>query len=236
MTARLTLWDKLLPDQTTNNYYFEGDSYYRTLYDLITRTGDIRSPNETFTLTLSDKVSVEEMASNPIQLRLLEVLVRLTGARHILEIGAFIGLSAMAMARAMPHGGKLVTIEKFDHFAEICRKNFAANKLTDRITLMEGDAAEVFAKLPSQQPFDLVFIDGNKERYAHYFELAAPRVRPGGMILVDDILFHGDALNAKPRTEKGRGVKEFLDLATARSDFLRLALPFSNGLMLMIKN
>src|SRR5205814_1390845 len=203
--------DKLLPDQPLNNEYFAGSDYYRDLYDLIARTSGLKPATETFKLVLSDKVTVEEMASNPVQLRLLELIVRLTGARRVIEIGAFIGLSAMSMARAMPPGGKLTTIEKFEHFADICRKNFAANGLQDRIEILHGDAFEVLQKLDKRDLFDIVFIDGNKERYADYFLATESRVRPGGLVLVDDILFHGDVLNAPPQTEKGAGVKAFLD-------------------------
>lgn len=237
MNKAQTLWDKVLPNQTNNNHYYRGNSdhYYRALYELVMRTGAIRPPEDSFKLTLSEKVTIEEMASNPIQLRLLEFLVKLTGARHILEIGAFIGLSAMTMARAMPPGGVLTTIEKFEHFAEICRRNFAANGLKDRIHLLEGDAFQVIDTLPKDQQFDLVFIDGNKERYANYMQAVEKRVRKGGLILVDDVLFHGDVLNEPPLTEKGAGVKAFLNLAEGKSEYLRLMLPFSNGLMLMLK-
>jgi caffeoyl-CoA O-methyltransferase len=235
MASEFTLWDKLLPDQPLNNQYFRGQDYHHALYDLIVRTGGLRPPTETFKLALSDKVSIEEMASNPVQLRFLELIVRLLGARRVIEIGAFIGLSAMTMARAMPPGGKLTTIEKFDHFADICRRNFAANGLADRIEVVQGDAFELIDNLPRDELFDLAFIDGNKERYAHYFEVLEPRVRSGGLILVDDVLFHGDVLNARPETEKGEGVKAFMELAARRSDYLRLTLPICNGLMLMQK-
>jgi caffeoyl-CoA O-methyltransferase len=235
MNKPVNLWDKLLPDQPLNNEYYEGRDYYRALYELIVSTSGLEAPTKMFKLALSDKVTIEEMASNPVQLRFLELIVRLIGAKRVIEIGAFIGLSAMAMARAMPAGGKLTTIEKFDHFADICRRNFAANGLADRIEVIQGDAFEVIDGLPRDELFDLAFIDGNKERYAHYFEVLEPRVRPGGLILVDDVLFHGDVLNPHPKTEKGEGVKAFMDLAARRTNYLRLALPICNGLMLMQK-
>jgi caffeoyl-CoA O-methyltransferase len=141
----------------------------------------------------------------------------------------------MTMARAMPAGGKLTTIEKFDHFADICRRNFAANGLADRITIVEGDAFEALAKVPHGELFDLAFIDGNKERYADYFEILEPRVRSGGLILVDDVFFHGDVLNAEATTEKGEGCKRFMALAARRDNYVKLALPLCNGLMLLLK-
>jgi caffeoyl-CoA O-methyltransferase len=235
MAAELKLWDKLLPDQSLNNTYFAGGDYHRALYDLIVRTSGLQRPQESFELVVSDKVTIEEMASNPVQLRLLDLVVRLLQPKRIIEIGAFIGLSAMTMARAMPAGGKLTTIEKFDHFADICRRNFAANGLTDRITLVEGDAFEALDGIPQSELFDLAFIDGNKERYAHYFEALEPRVRTGGLILVDDVFFHGDVLNAKSTTEKGEGCRRFMELAARRKDYVKLALPVCNGLMLMLK-
>jgi caffeoyl-CoA O-methyltransferase len=231
----MTLWDKLLPDQPLNNLHFGGEEYHRQLYEFIVRSSGLEPPAKTFKLEVSDKVTVEEMASNPVQLRFLELIVRLTGARRVIEIGAFIGLSAMTMARAMPAGGKLTTIEKFSHFADICRCNFAANGLSDRIELLEGDAFELIDGLPPDEMFDIAFIDGNKERYAHYFEALEPRVRPGGLFIVDDVLFHGDVLNPHPKTEKGEGVKAFMDIAAQRRGYVRLALPFCNGLMLMQK-
>lgn len=231
----LQIWDKLLPDQPNNNMYFKGKDYFRTLYDMIVSTGGLKSSTEDFNLVLSDKVSIEEMASNPVQLRFLELMVRLTGAKRIIEIGAFIGLSAMTMARAMPAGGKLTTIEKFDHFAEICKKNFAANGVADRIEILQGDAFELIDALPRDDMFDIAFIDGNKERYAHYFEVLEPRVRSGGLIMVDDVLFHGDALNTKFETEKGEGAKAFLDVAASRKNYPRLVLPICNGIMLLQK-
>jgi caffeoyl-CoA O-methyltransferase len=236
MTAALELWDKLLPDQRLNNIHFGGGDYGHMLYDLVVRTSGLQAPQETFELVLSDKVTIEEMASNPVQLRLLELIVRLLQPKRIIEIGAFIGLSAMTMARAMPAGGKLTTIEKFHHFADICRRNFSANGLADRIALVEGDAFEALDKVPKSELFDLAFIDGNKERYAHYFEALEPRVRSGGLIVVDDVLFHGDVLNAKATTEKGEGCKRFMKLAAQRKNYTKLALPLCNGLMLMLKN
>lgn len=234
---RVDLWDKILPDQPVNNdhYASAADAYHRLLFQEIVRTSGLKVPTEDYKLELSDKVPYEAMASSPVGLRFLELLVKMTGAKRVLEIGAFIGLSAMSMARALPKGGQVVTIEKFDHFAAIARNNFRNNGLADRITLMEGDAFAVIDRLPRDRPFDMIFIDGNKERYAHYFQALEPLLRPGGLAVIDDSLFHGDVLNPKPRSEKGEGVKAFLDVAAGCKDWLRLLVPISNGTMLMIK-
>lgn len=236
-SQNVAIWDKILPPQPINNtFYASGpEVYYRLLFESISKASGVKLPTEEFELELSDKVSIEEMASSPIGLRFLQLLVKLSGARRVFEIGTYIGLSAMAMARVMPMGGEVVTIEKFDHFAAIARRNVARNGLSDRIKILEGDAFEVIERLPEGEPFDIIFIDGNKERYAHYFQALEPKLRPGGLAIIDDCLFHGDVLNASPHTEKGAGVKSFLDLAAGLEDWLRLAVPISNGIMLMIK-
>ncbi len=234
---RVTLWDKVLPDQPVNNDHYAGTAgaYHQLLYQEIVRCSGLKIPTEDFKLELSDKVPYEAMASNPVGLRFLQLLVKMTGAKRVLEIGTFIGLSAMSMARTLPRGGEVVTIEKFDHFAGIARRNFAANGLADRISILEGDAFKVIEGLPKNRPFDMVFIDGNKERYAHYFQALDPLLRPGGLAVIDDSLFHGDVLNVPPQSEKGAGVKSFLDIAADCREWLRLLVPISNGTMLMIK-
>jgi predicted O-methyltransferase YrrM len=227
----------LLPSQPANNEHYAGpaDDYYPRLLEAVLKASGAKLPVEEFDVELSDQVPLEEMASSPIGLRFLQMLVRLIGARRVLEIGTFIGLSAMAMARAMPEDGQVVTIEKYDHFAAIAQRNFARNGLAGKVTLLEGDAFEVAGRLPPDELFDLIFIDGNKERYAQYFHKLKPKLRPGGLAVVDDCLFHGDVLNARPSTEKGAGVAAMLDVAAGLDDWWRLAVPIGNGVLLMIK-
>jgi predicted O-methyltransferase YrrM len=235
--ATVRPFDKFLPDQPRNNEHYAGaaEDYHRVLFETLTRASGIQPPAKEFVLEGSSRFTVEEMGSNPINLRLLELLVRLVRAERVLEIGAFIGVSALHMARGLPENGKLVTIEKFPEFAEIARKNFHANGFGERIELLVGDANDRIRELPKEQPFDLIFIDGNKERYAEYFEALEPLLRPGGLFVVDDVLFHGDVLNATPRTEKGAGALRFLKRATRAEGYLRAALPLANGVMLLLK-
>src|SRR5262245_57687274 len=228
--------DKLLPDQHEHTYYFkEGPDYAAALYDTICRSSRIAAHSEEFTLETPAEFTVEEMASNPVTMRFLEFLVHVSRAQRVLEIGAFIGVSAMHFARALPTDGRVVTIEKFDRFAAIARRNFARNGLDRRITLLEGDAFEIIDRLPRDETFDLIFIDGNKERYKDYFVKTEPLLSPTGISLVDDCYFHGDAINSEPTSDKGRGVRAFLDYAATRDDYLRIALPLANGIMMMTR-
>jgi caffeoyl-CoA O-methyltransferase/O-methyltransferase len=139
------------------------------------------------------------------------------------------------MAKVLPEGGRLTTIEKYDEFARIAAENIRNNGLSERIDIICGDAFDELPKLDPNQLFDFVFLDGNKERYLEYFKLLDPRLRPGGLMIVDDVLFQGDVLNDEPKTEKGIGVKRFLQAVESADQYTKILLPISNGLMLMYK-
>lgn len=233
---KLEAWQKILPNQDFNrNQYRGSEPFEKALYDTILGVSGIESPTEKFTIEQTDMFTIEEMASSPMVLGFLQWLIEVAGVRRILEIGAFVGVSSMYMAEALPAGGELVTIEKFDHFADIARTNFSNNGFDGVISLINGDAAEMIQELDPAKPFDLVFIDGNKERYAEYFDDVAPLVRPGGIVVTDDALFHGDALNPSPESDKGKGVQAFLERAAAAKDWRRSLIPISNGLVVMRK-
>jgi len=238
MTSSTTLsyQDLMLSNQDFLRRDFNGDEnqLYLSMFGAIVSSTEIVPPIEEFDLVQSSRFSVEEMASHPILLRLLQFLIHISRTKHVLEIGAFIGVSAMSMARALPADGTLTTIEKFSEFADICRQNFAQNELADRINLLEGDAMEVVPTL-SSQTFDFVFLDGNKEKYTEYFDLVDKLVSPRGLIIVDNMFCCGDTLNDPPVTKKAAGVKNFLDYAHHRRDYSRVLLPIYDGVMLMYK-
>ena len=231
----LKFHQKLLPNQPEYSNHFKGADVAAALFERICASSGIKDARDELALELPANFSVEDQASNPVSLRFLQILFRLAGVKRVLEIGSFIGISAIYFAKALPADGEVVTIEKFDYFAGIARRNFARTGFEKKIKLIEGDAFEVIDSLRGQK-FDVVFIDGNKERYKDYFIAAEGLVAPRGIVLVDDCFFHGDALNDKPTTEKGRGVRAFLDYAATRNDWLRVALPLANGIMVMIRD
>ncbi len=230
-------WKRLFPTQPFNAELFTGntDAFEQAICDTIARVTDVRAPRESFQIETTDQHQIEEMASIAVALSFLTWLIGLIGARRVLEIGTFVGVSAMYFSRALPAGGKVVTLEKFNTFAQLARRNIAANGLSQSIEVLEGDAIEVLPTLVNEEPFDFVFIDGNKERYAQYVDLTTPLVREGGILAVDDAFFHGDALNLSHKTEKGLGVRACLDSVTKMKDWNRALLPISNGLLLMTK-
>lgn len=233
---KLNPWDKLLPNQPFNSDQFCGaGSVEKSLYETIMWSTGLTAPEKKFKIESTEMFTIEQMASNAVALGLLGWLLKLIGAKRVLEIGAFVGVSAMYFADSLPADGRVVTIEKFDHFADIARRNFAANGFENRIELVEGDAHEVLPNVKDRGPFDFAFIDGNKERYADYFRLVEPMMSERSIIVVDDIFFHGDALSPTPASEKGRGVREMLELAANSTTWNRAVLPLSNGMMLMSK-
>jgi len=235
--SKRRFWEAYLSDQPKFTERFKGaeDSYPETLFRTIIGISGIKMPADDFVLEELPDFPLEEMGSNPINLRFLEFIIQISGARRIFEIGTFIGVSTMCMARRLPPDGHVVTVEKFDKFASIARKNFAANSLDGKITLVEADASEAIARLNPNDQFDLIFIDGNKDRYRDYFTELEPFLAPTGVMIVDDCFFHGDALNPLPETEKGSGVLAFLNCIAERDDFLRVVLPIANGITLLTR-
>lgn len=164
-------------------------------------------------------------------------LVRLLDARKILEIGTFTGYSALAMALALPPGGRLVTCDVSEPWTAIARRHWAEAGVADRIELRLGPAAETLAALERDGagPFDLAFIDADKPSYPDYYEVCLRLLRPGGVILVDNVLWGGavaDPDACDPDTEAIRAFNRRL-ADDARVDLA--VIPLADGLALARK-
>lgn len=129
------------------------------------------------------------MLSGQVQGELLKLLVELSGASRVLEIGAFTGYSTICLASGLPEGGFVDTLEINDELEDLMREGWKRAGVSDRITLHLGDAKETLAGLNG--PYDLVFIDANKREYCEYFNLVLPLLKPGGLIIADDVLWDG---------------------------------------------
>ena len=229
--------DKMLATLPTNSDLFKGSSedLIHNMYETVVRVSGLINPYEQYDLEEIPKFNQEVYGSGPMMQQLLKILIQLSGAKRVLEVGSFIGITTIAMAKALPDDGEVVALEKFDYFASIAQKNFIRNGVSSKIKLVEGDAFNSLRQFDKDAYFDLVFLDGNKERYADYFEMIDPLLRPGGIFVVDDSLFNGDVLNDKCQTEKGRGVFEFLNKMETEEDYTKLLLPISNGVSIMVK-
>lgn len=138
-------------------------------------------------------LSMPQMLSGPVNGQLLRFLVALQRPRLVVEIGTYSGYSALAMAPALPEGGRIVTCEVSDEHADFASSWFARSPHGERIELRRGPALETIAAL--EGPYDLVFIDAEKEGYVDYYEAVVPKLAPDGLIVADNTLRSGTVLD-----------------------------------------
>lgn len=160
-------------------------------------------------LRSSREAGLPEIQISPNQGMLLRLLAEISGARRILEIGTLGGYSAIHLARALPENGTLLSLEVDERHAEVARRNVERAGLEDRIEVLVGDAHDLLAAMveSGMEPFDLVFIDADKEGYPAYLDRALELSRPGTLILADNVIRGGSVLNAED--ESARATREF---------------------------
>jgi predicted O-methyltransferase YrrM len=169
----------------------------------------------------------------PVVGRLLAQLARLIGAERVLEMGAGFGYSAYWVARVLPPDGRLLAIERSAENARLAREWLGRTGLDDKVEFIVGDALEVVAGLPG--PFDLIFVDVDKEQYPASFSLTVPRLRPGGLLITDNILWSGRVLAPDPAEASTRGVQEYTRLIYENSRLYTTMLPVRDGLAISLK-
>ncbi|HWM85050.1 MAG TPA: class I SAM-dependent methyltransferase [Kofleriaceae bacterium] len=162
--------------------------------------------------------------------RLLEILLRMVGARRVVEIGTLAGYSAIRCARALGEGGKVWTLELLPAHAEVARQNIEAAGLADRVEVLVGEAHALLPGLEQHAPLDAVFIDADKEGYAEYGRWAARNLRPGGLLIGDNAFLFGNLLDDTPAA---RAMRRFHEEAPA--EFESVCIPTPDGLLVGIK-
>ncbi|MEU6311805.1 O-methyltransferase [Streptomyces sp. NPDC047014] len=177
---------------------------------------------------------VAGMQSAEEQGPLLAFLVRLTGARHIVEVGTFTGFSALSMAQALPADGRLITCDVSEEWTAHARDAWAEAGVADRIELRIAPALETLGAMPSEPHIDMAYVDADKENQVAYWEELVPRLRPGGLIVTDNTLFHGSVLD-ESATGSAAGVRAFNDHVTADDRMDSVLLAISDGLTLSRK-
>ncbi|MFB5746173.1 O-methyltransferase [Cedecea sp. P7760] len=148
----------------------------------------------------------------PNQGKFLQLLVEITGARKILEIGTLGAYSSVWMARALPADGKLVTLEADPRHAEVAQKNIKLAGLEKTIELHIGPAAQTLAHLGNEAPFDLIFIDADKPNNPVYLEWALKYSRPGTLIIGDNVVRDGEVANPDSDDDRVQGVRTFIEM------------------------
>mgnify|MGYP003423433876 CR=1 FL=1 len=164
---------------------------------------------------------------------LLKMLVRLSGARRILEIGLYTGYSALTMAEALGDDGVIVSCEINQETADIAQSFFDRSPHGRKITLRMGPALDTLAVLPTDPPFDLVFLDADKENYLKYYEAALPRLRPGGLLVADNVLWSGAVLD--PKRDSDRALVAFNKKVHQDPRVEHVMLTVRDGVMLVYK-
>jgi len=171
------------------------------------------------------------MQIGPEQGAFMALLVRLVGARRILEIGTFTGYSSTAMALALPDGGRMVCLDRSAEWTDVARRAWADAGVADRVELRLGDARELLATLDDAS-FDLAFIDADKPGYDAYYEGCLRVVRPGGLILLDNVLQAGRVADPAADDESVRAIRALNDKIAADPRVDHVLLPIADGLTL----
>ncbi|NPA43451.1 MAG: methyltransferase [Chlorobi bacterium] len=175
------------------------------------------------------KTPYPQMLSGKIQAGLLGFLTGLVRPRRILEIGTFTGYATLAMASAMPPDAMIDTVESDPVTAEMARSYFERTPWNDRIRLHLMPAARFLEKV--REPYDLIFLDADKENYPLYYKLLKPLLSPRGLWITDNVLWSGKVL--APRDPASRGIHYFNELVARDKDLTQTIVPVRDGLMLI---
>lgn len=171
------------------------------------------------------------MMIDEVEGKLLSLLVALTGARRILEVGTFTGYSAISMAESLPTDGRITTLELDPEHAAKAREHITGAGFADVITVVEGPALASLATL--EGPFDLSFIDADKPGYPAYYDAVVPLMRPGGLIIADNVLRDGRVLDADATSPGIIGMREFNDKVVADPRVECVMLTIRDGVTLI---
>ena len=184
---------------------------------------------ETYTL---NNTTFPSMLTGRVEGRLLQTIVQLSGARHIVEIGTFTGYSALAMAEVMPADGAIMTIEHNADHAKIAQGFFDRSQSGIKITLRMGEALTILKTLPDAK-YDLVFIDADKQNYSAYYKEAMRMLRPNGLILADNALWYGRVFD--PKDDDSIAMAAFNELVKKDNRAEKLFLTIRDGIYLIRK-
>ena len=200
---------------------------------------DHSTPPDALTLELIEETeslgAVSAMQIAPDQAALLAMLTRLTGARRAVEVGTFTGLSALAVARALPDDGHLLCCDVNEEWTSIARRYWERAGVAAKITLRIAPAAETLRALPADETIDLAFIDADKSGYLDYYEQILSRLRSGGLIVMDNVLWGGRVADPDADDKNTAALRAFNDFIVADPRVDAVMVPVSDGLSLIRK-
>lgn len=170
------------------------------------------------------------MVAGPVQGKFLQLLCSMLQPNRVLEIGAFTGFSAICLARGLSPHGRLTTIEANEEYETVIRKYLAKANLADRVELVIGDAKSVIPSLTGT--FDLVYLDADKANYPTYYDLLIDKIRPGGWLLADNVLWDGKVLNDRAKERDTQAIRAFNEIVQRDPRMDNVILPLRDGMML----
>lgn len=177
------------------------------------------------------------MLSGSVQGQIMRMLVQTSGASRILELGTFTGYSAICLAGAMPEGGHLDTLEINDELEDLILEGFERAGLSETIDLHIGDCKETLRRFREEgREYDLVYIDANKREYCEYYDLVFDMIRPGGLILADNVIWDGKVCqDPLPQDRQTLGIVAFNDKVSADPRVESVILPLRDGINVIRK-
>lgn len=222
------------------------EKIYKYIEDHVTRQGEALDWVEKQTHIRTNHA---RMLSGRLQGELLRILVQISGAKRILELGTFTGYSAICLATHLPSDGHLDTLELNDELEDLILEGFERAGLSEKIELHIGDCKETLVRLRSEmglndsgsevlpdKMYDIVYIDANKREYCEYYDLVFDMIRPGGLILADNVLWDGKVcMDPLPQDKQTVGIARFNDMVTADPRVESVILPLRDGLNVIRK-
>lgn len=166
---------------------------------------------------------------------LLTLLVKIVGARRVVEVGTFTGYSALCIARGLPDDGHLLCCDVSEEWTAIGREHWDRAGVGDKIELRIGPGADTLAALPAEPQFDLAFVDADKPSYVRYVDELVPRLRAGGLLLIDNVLWSGNVVDAEMSDDNTEAIRRCNDHVAAHPELESLILPIGDGLTLARK-
>lgn len=178
---------------------------------------------------------VSMMQISPDQGAFMTLLARLLGARFAVEVGTFTGYSSICIARGLAEGGRLLCCDVSEEWTSVAREHWERAGVADRIELKIAPAAETLQALPDDPPIDLAFIDADKPGYRTYYEEIVSRLRPGGVVLLDNVLWSGNVADESAQDENTVAIRAINDHVAADDRVEAVMLPIADGLTICRK-
>lgn len=208
----------------------------RALHDYAVAHGTPPDPvQESLIAKTSELGGVSRMQIAPEQGAFMTMLTKLVDAHFAVEVGTFTGYSSICIARGLAPGGRLLCCDVSEEWTSIAQEHWVQAGVDDRIDLMIGPAADTLRALPSDPPIDLAFIDADKTGYRIYYDEIVDRLRPGGVVLLDNVLWSGNVVDDADQSDDTVAIRAVNDHVAADERVEAVMLPIADGLTIARK-